>query len=186
MRFRSTLPGGQMLVRSRAVLVLALAVGLLLAACTATSSPSATSSATASQPPASASVEPSASATDEPSASQPAGSESGAPSGPVVVTFLVADEEEYRILLTDPADIEIARQLLAGEEAPRIPNGLVVRGDDGGVNDGYSWHIDPSDVEFADVTIEVCDGMPSDVERGLISGERFCPWTAEVVAIDEP
>jgi hypothetical protein len=104
----------------------------------------------------------------------------------VVVTFLVADEEEYRILLTDPADIEIARQLLAGEEAPRIPNGLVVRGDDGGVNDGYSWHIDPSDVEFADVTIEVCDGMPSDVERGLISGERFCPWTAEVVAIDEP
>jgi hypothetical protein len=186
MRFRSTLPGGQMLVRSRAVLVLALAVGLLLAACTATSSPSATSSATASQPPASASVEPSASATDEPSASQPAASESGAPSGPVVVTFLVADEEEYRILLTDPADIEIARQLLAGEEAPRIPNGLVVRGDDGGVNDGYSWHIDPSDVEFADVTIEVCDGMPSDVERGLISGERFCPWTAEVVAIDEP
>lgn len=175
-----------MLVRSRAVLVLALAVGLLLAACTATSSPSATSSATASQPPASASVEPSASATDEPSASQPAASESGAPSGPVVVTFLVADEEEYRILLTDPADIEIARQLLAGEEAPRIPNGLVVRGDDGGVNDGYSWHIDPSDVEFADVTIEVCDGMPSDVERGLISGERFCPWTAEVVAIDEP
>jgi len=175
-----------MLVRSRAVLVLALAVGLLLAACTATSSPSATSSATASQPPASASVEPSASATDEPSASQPAASESGAPSGPVVVTFLVADEEEYRILLTDSADIEIARQLLAGEEAPRIPNGLVVRGDDGGVNDGYSWHIDPSDVEFADVTIEVCDGMPSDVERGLISGERFCPWTAEVVAIDEP
>jgi hypothetical protein len=34
----------------------------------------------------------------------------------VVVTFRVADREEYRIRLTDPADIEIARKLLAGEK----------------------------------------------------------------------
>ena len=42
---------------------------------------------------------------------------------PVVVTFRVAGTEEYKIRLTDPADIDIARKLLAGEEAPRIPNG---------------------------------------------------------------
>ena len=102
----------------------------------------------------------------------------------VVVTFRVADVEEYRIRLTDPADIEIARKLLAGEEAPRIPNGVVVRGDPD-VNVGYTWHIDPESVEFADITMEVCDGLPSDVEKGIITSDRYCPWSAEVIAIDE-
>lgn len=102
----------------------------------------------------------------------------------VVVTFRVADVEEYRIRLTDPADIEIARKLLAGEEAPRIPNGVVVRGDPD-VNVGYTWHIDPESVEFADFTVEVCDGLPSDVEKGIITSDRYCPWSAEVIAIDE-
>jgi len=102
----------------------------------------------------------------------------------VVVTFRVADVEEYRIRLTDPADIEIARKLLAGEEAPRIPNGRVVRGDPD-VNTGYTWHIDPESVEFVDITMEVCDGLPSDVEKGIITSDRYCPWSAEVIAIDE-
>jgi len=104
--------------------------------------------------------------------------------GGVVVTFQVG-EEQYRIRLTDPADIAIARRLLAGDEAPRIPNGLIVRGDDGGVNTGYSWHIDPDSVEFADMTTEVCDGLPSYVEDGTLTGDRFCPWSAEVIAVDE-
>ena len=94
-------------------------------------------------------------------------------------------DEQYRIQLTDPADIAIARQLLAGEEAPRIPNGLIVRGDDGGVNSGYTWHIDPDTLEFADFTTEVCDGLPSYVEDSTLSGDYFCPWSAEVIAIDE-
>lgn len=102
----------------------------------------------------------------------------------MVVTFRVADTEEYKIRLTDPADIEIARKLLAGEDALRIPNGRVVRGDPD-VNVGYTWHIDPESVEFVDVTMEVCDGPPSDVEKGIITSDRYCPWSAEVVAIEE-
>lgn len=82
----------------------------------------------------------------------------------VVVTFRVADVEEYKIRLTNPTVIEIARRLLAGEEAPRIPNGVVIQGSSD-VNVGYSWHIDPESVEFADFTTEVCDGLPSDVEK---------------------
>jgi hypothetical protein len=101
----------------------------------------------------------------------------------VVVTFRVADAESYKIHLTDPADIEIARKLLAAEEAPTIPNGVVVRGS-ADVNVGYSWHIDPASVEFADSTIEVCDGLPSDVEKGLITSDRYCPWSAKVIAIE--
>jgi len=101
----------------------------------------------------------------------------------IIVTFRV-ENEEYKIRLTDPVDIKNARKLLAGEEAPTIPNGIVVRGDPD-VNLGYSWHIDPDSMEFADVTVEVCDGRPSDVEKGVITSERYCPWSAEVIAIDE-
>ena len=106
---------------------------------------------------------------------------SPSPSGAVVVTFQVGDEQ-YRILLTDADDIAVAQRLLAGEEAPSIPNGLIVRGDPG-VNTGYSWHIDPASVEFADMTIELCDGLPSFVEDGTLEGDRFCPWGAGVVDI---
>lgn len=114
----------------------------------------------------------------------PAPSASPSPTSSAVIVTIRVVGETYRVLLTDPADIAVARDLLAGKEAPRIPNGKVVRGDDGGVNAGYSWHIDPSDFEWADVTIEVCDGKPSDVAAGTITSDRFCPWSAEVVAID--
>ncbi len=99
-----------------------------------------------------------------------------------VVTLRVADAEEYRIRLTEPVDIAVARRLLAGEEAPGIPSGRVVRGDSD-VNVGYSWHIDPASLEFVDTTIEVCDGRPSDVERGLITSDRYCPWSAKVIRV---
>lgn len=101
----------------------------------------------------------------------------------VVVTFRVAGVEEYRIELIDPQLIAVAQKLLAGEEAPKIPNGLVVRGDPG-VNVGYTWHIDPNSVEFVDVAIEVCDGLPSFVERGEVTSDRYCPWDAQVIAIE--
>lgn len=96
----------------------------------------------------------------------------------------VDGREEYRIELTDPADIAVARALLAGEKAPRIPNGIVVRGEPS-VNVGYTWHIDPASIEFADVATEVCDGLPSFVERNEVTSDRYCPWAAEVIAIDE-
>ena len=108
---------------------------------------------------------------------------SSSPDGNVIVTFQVT-HEQFRVELTDPVDIEIARRLLRGLEAPRIPSGVVVRGDPG-VNTGYSWHLDPDSVEFADATTEVCDGRPSDVEANAVTADRFCPWSAQVVAIDE-
>ncbi|MEO3993764.1 MAG: hypothetical protein QN229_05640 [Desulfurococcaceae archaeon TW002] len=38
---------------------------------------------------------------------------------------------------------------------------------DGGFNKSWGWHLDPDTVEVADVTIELCDGMPSFVESEL-------------------
>jgi hypothetical protein len=100
----------------------------------------------------------------------------------VIVTFKVANEE-YRVLVIDPDNVAIVEKLLAGEEAPPIPNGIVVRGDPS-VNAGWSWHIDPDSLEFADATTEVCDGRPSFVEEGTITGDHFCPWSAKVVAVE--
>lgn len=101
----------------------------------------------------------------------------------VVVTFRVVETETYRVLLTDAADITNAQDLLAGKEAPGIPNGRLVLGASG-VNTGHDWSIDPEDIEFADMTTEVCDGTPSQIDDGTFTNDRFCPWTAKVVAIE--
>jgi hypothetical protein len=100
----------------------------------------------------------------------------------VIVTFRVADREDFKALLTDPANITIARDLLAGRGGPGIPNGRIVY--QTGANTGYHWSMDPADTEFADVTTEVCDGLPSDVEKHAIASDRYCPWSARVIAID--
>ncbi|NJD29450.1 MAG: hypothetical protein FIA92_14290 [Chloroflexi bacterium] len=150
----------------RTLAALAMASAMLIAAC---------SSGSPTNPPTNAPVSPTPGAPSTPPA--------GSPSAGVVVTIDVTGET-YKILLTDPADIAVARDLLAGREAPSIPNGKVVRGEPG-VNEGYSWHIDPNDIEWADMTIELCDGKPSDVEANTISGDRFCPWSAKVVAVED-
>jgi hypothetical protein len=103
---------------------------------------------------------------------------------PVLVTLLVAESETYRILLTESADIEIARELLAGGDAPGIPNGLVSYDGDGGANTGYAWHIEPTDITWADSAIELCDGLPSAVGTANFTSARYCPWLAKVIAID--
>ncbi len=108
--------------------------------------------------------------------------QSSPPPGPIVVTFEVNEGERFRVLLIDPADQLTASKLLAGDEGPDIPNGRIVRRT--GVNDGWSWSLDPSDFEFAELTTEVCDGDPSDVESGALTSERYCPWSARVVEIE--
>lgn len=102
---------------------------------------------------------------------------------PVVATFQVAGDETYKIELATPELIEHARQLLDGQDVAAIPLGTVVR-DDAGPNEPWSWHIDPATLEFADITIEVCDGLPSYVEDGTVTSEQYCPWSAQVIAID--
>ena len=104
-----------------------------------------------------------------------------APSRGAVVTFRVVGET-FRVHLLDERQINAAHQAANGGRAP-IPNGRVVAGT--GVNGGWSWHLE--DVEFAELTTEVCDGRPSDVEREGVTfgGGRFCPWTARVISIQE-
>jgi len=103
--------------------------------------------------------------------------------GNPVATFKVQGET-YKIELATPELVAHVKELLAGDEVAAIPNGLVVR-DDPGPNEPWSWHIDPASLEFADVTTEVCDGLPSDVEDGTITSDRYCPWSAVVTDLEE-
>jgi len=104
-------------------------------------------------------------------------------SGGPIATIRVVDET-YRIELANPEVLATARQLLAHEIPPMIPLGLVVR-DDPGPNAPWSWHIDPASLEWADMTTEVCDGLPSFVEDGTVTSEWYCPWSAEVTDISD-
>lgn len=101
------------------------------------------------------------------------------PATEAVATIRV-QSEVFRVRLTSAEQIAAATAAKAGGPA-RIPNGRIVAGTE--VNVGYSWHLE--DVAFAEVTIELCDGLPSMVEREgtAFGGGRFCPWGAEVTAI---
>ena len=105
-------------------------------------------------------------------------------SGNPVATFELPGGETYKIELATPELVEHAEALLAGEPVDAIPNGIVVR-DDPGVNAPWSWHIDPASLEFAFMTTEVCDGLPSYVEDGTVTSEYYCPWSAKIVEISK-
>jgi len=117
--------------------------------------------------------------TPDPSSTTPASGE--LPTAPAVVTFEVADQGSYSIeLLTDEL-VAHAAELQSGGEDGRIPSGTIVRDGDGGVNAPWSWHVDPSTLEFVDMTTEVCDGLPEYVEDGSLTSDVYCPWSATVV-----
>jgi len=107
------------------------------------------------------------------------GGSPAAPASSALATIGVANET-FSVLLTTADQIAAARAAQAGGRA-RIPNGRIVSGTQ--VNTGWSWHLE--DVAFVEITIELCDGRPSDVERGgtQFGGGRFCPWGASIVSI---
>ena len=97
------------------------------------------------------------------------------------MTFQVGGEQ-FRVQLNSKDQVEAARRAQQGGAA-RIPSGRIVMGTRENAN--WSWHLE--DLMFAEVTIELCDGRPSDVERGgaQFGGGRFCPWNASVISIVE-
>jgi hypothetical protein len=140
------------------------------------------------RPPAAPSAKPGrpAAATPRPTAKPSAKPTTPARPGVVVKISVIADtgvdrHETFHVHLTEPDDIAIARGLARGEELPSIPNGRIAAGTD--ANAGYSWHLDPNDFEWAELTMEVCDGLPSMVGPGFPS-DRFCPWSSTVVSVE--
>jgi hypothetical protein len=109
------------------------------------------------------------------------------PTAPVTgaVFQIRVGSESFRFLTRDPRVIADAEALVGKGPGRRILSGRLISGD-GGVNSPWRWHLDPADAHFADATIELCDGRPSDIEAdpnywiGTVG--RYCPWGTEVVS----
>ena len=91
--------------------------------------------------------------------------------------------ERFRLGLSTDAQVAEAEAALASGRVGVI-HGTLAPGD-GGVNDGYSWHLVPETVSFPDLAIEVCDGRPrtdveGDLDYWLGTVGVYCPWGARL------
>ena len=79
-------------------------------------------------------------------------------------------------IANESAIAEAGQLMLSGAE--RWVLGRPVRGD-GGFNTGYSWHLDPASISFAEITIEACQTAASAVADDLdywIGFGQVCIW----------
>ena len=106
--------------------------------------------------------------------------------GGASIRFGIAGES-LTVWITNGAFIDRARQqLAAGTRQIPIFNRLL---DGQACDPQWTWHVDPQDVSFADAAIELCDGLPSDIEANktywLGTVGSYCPWSAVVTAVDD-
>ena len=110
----------------------------------------------------------------------------GGLTGGAMIKFSIVNES-LTVWITNGPFIDRAKELLA-TGARQIPvfNTLL---DGRGCDPQWTWHPDPQNVTFGDNAIELCDGLPSDIEFDktywfqVVGG--FCPWSAVVTAVDD-
>lgn len=105
-----------------------------------------------------------------------------APDSGVLARFEVTGQF-FNVWITDPTGVSSAIDLWQGRSTASIPNGALVC-EPADYNCGYGWHLDPAQIQFADFTIEVCDGTPSYVDANCSTfGANYCPWSAVLVGL---
>jgi len=96
--------------------------------------------------------------------------------------------QTFVVKLTDPDEIQHARDLLSGQSTDR-PH-VMGRIDKYKVpyNPQWHYHYDPKTVQFFDYAIEVCDANMNYVEEHLdeaggafLPGRIWCPWDSRIV-----
>lgn len=119
----------------------------------------------------------------------PSGSPPGIDLDEGVLATFEASGETFRVWVTNPFTVQQILNLAAGRSTASIPNGRVLRGPGAAEHNlPWSWHLDPEQIEMAEMTIELCDGIPSYVEAQLDEWVgtigRFCPWSARLVSVE--
>ena len=106
--------------------------------------------------------------------------------GGAMITFGFSGPETLRVWITNGPFIDKAKELLATGTGliPVFPPPLL---DGRDCDSHWTWHPDPATPDWAEFTIEVCDGHPSDVEadKAYWLGIGFCPWSATVIAVED-
>jgi hypothetical protein len=95
--------------------------------------------------------------------------------GGLYATFNVAGDQ-FHASIIDANGKEEARALWAGSSSARIPGSPLIC-DAVDWNAPWSWHMDPENLRFSEITIEVCQGTPSYVEANCktFGGGQYCP-----------
>ncbi|MET9376074.1 calmodulin-binding protein [Streptomyces sp. NPDC002992] len=121
---------------------------------------------------------------------------SGAPAGaadPAYFEFTDYSQERFVFRLDDGAKIAQARAILSGTEREEVHvHGRIIKRTQP-YNTRWSYHLNPSTVDFFASAIEVCDASIPYVEDHLdeaggafLPGSHWCPWesrlTREVTA----
>ncbi len=113
---------------------------------------------------------------------------------PALVTVQTSGPEQFVIRVTDQVLLDEMIDICQGHSMQRIVVGRLVTGNGGYNHDAlnsnvWSWHLQEDTISLADMTMEVCDGLPSFVENylGYWVGfvHTYCPWTSNIVAIAE-
>jgi hypothetical protein len=91
----------------------------------------------------------------------------------------------FRLLLTDPRAIRAAIEGFYGLNS-KFPSGVLVNDRPGRSpwDSQWSWHLEPSSISMEELTMELCDGRPEDIEADIhywMRVGRFCPWHAKVI-----
>lgn len=95
----------------------------------------------------------------------------------------------FLIKIVDPAKIEHARKILSGDEKCKIHlSGLIVK-ETISYNTDWSFHIDPTSIDFFQVAIELCDATMEFIEANLndiggstLPNNHWCPWSSKLIA----
>jgi uncharacterized protein (TIGR03437 family) len=95
---------------------------------------------------------------------------------------------QFVIKLTDPAKIQKARDILSGKETQtRHVSGKIIK-QPAPYNPPWSFHLDPTTIEFFGLSTEVCDGSMAYVETHLdeaggafLPGNIWCPWSSRLI-----
>ena len=92
-----------------------------------------------------------------------------------------AGAEQFRCIITRPRDAGRVSEAIARRTSAGIPFGRVRFGT--AENLGHHWHME--NVRLVDVTAEIYDGRPSDIDNDLIGWintlKRYGPWSARPV-----
>jgi hypothetical protein len=109
--------------------------------------------------------------------------------GGILATFDVVGED-FKVWVTNPATIQQILDLQSGTSDANIPSGRILRGPGKAKHNApYTWHLDPQDIDMAEMTIEVCDAEPSYVEQNVAefvdNVKRYCPWSAKLIAVED-
>eukprot|EP00440_Ansanella_granifera_P021307 gb/GFBE01023128.1/.p1 GENE.gb/GFBE01023128.1/~~gb/GFBE01023128.1/.p1 ORF type:complete len:183 (+),score=33.63 gb/GFBE01023128.1/:1-549(+) len=118
--------------------------------------------------------------------------------GGAFVTFAVGRDEQQHVVqwVEDSKFIDHAIGRTAarqqGSQSASAASGIpvfnrILPGSD--CDEKWSWHVDPTDLGWVDMTTEVCDASPKFIEKNeeawISSPGRWCPWTVEILAIED-